>query len=379
MECNRAAQLILNGVLDKGGVELEQLREHAAHCDVCFRELRSYEILLSGLSDLEDHKVPSKLHANIISAVAPRQVSCSVAKSLLSAAHDNELSWSESDTVHSHIMFCPDCASDLETIGLVATGVKELESFAPPARVRTQILDRIGKTEQFGTNTIWKGSWNRSWGLGTAAASVALCALIYAIMPVSQHFNNAPTIYMGNGSAIVPPTLGNLPRVPQEKSSAVDVVAKNEMNDFNIVRHSFSGPIYSSLSISNADFIKPANSHRPLDTAKAVSALFKKSKSSKQTIDIKSYSVIPNADDVRYTLKENEPVNINSEPEVVASVAGSNVNSEYTGDEQYFTKVAEKVQNRNKLDEWLEKSKSYTEEAKLSKKSANIQILGFKF
>ena len=378
MECNRAAQLIMDGVLDKGGVELAQLREHATHCDVCLRELRAYEILMSGISDLEDHNVPTGLHTGIMSAIAPRQVSCGVARSLLSAAYDSELSWSESDTVHSHILSCPDCASDMETIGLVASGVKELESFVPPARVRTQILDRIRTQDQHSTNALWKGNWSRSWGLG-AAACAALFVIIYAYMPVTQQTAIDPNVYMGSGSALTPPTLGRLPGIPQDKSSTVDVVAKSKINDINSVRHSYTGPEYRSLSVSDVDFIKPANTHRSVDTAKAVSALFKKSKTHKQTIDVKIHSVIPNADDVKYELKENEPVNVDYEPEVVASVAGSNVNSEYTGDEQYFTKVAEKVQNRNRLDEWLERSKSHTGEAKLSRKSANIQILGFRF
>jgi|GEM_PF-4258270 len=379
MECNKAAQMILDGVLDKGGVELAELREHAAHCDACRKELNAYEILVSGISTLEEQVVPSRVRAGIMSAVAPKQLSCRVVKSFLSGVCDDELSWSESDSVRYHINNCQDCASDLESIGFVAAEIRGLEAVAPPERVRTQIYERIHAQELSRTNLVWKGSWNKSWGGVTVAACAALFAVIYANMPAVQQASVTPTIYMGNRSAMSPPTLGYLPKLIHDQSAAVDPAAKNGLGKHDEFPHSYIGPTFKSFSSNSTEFIKVASNRRPLDTAKAVSVLFKKNKSNKQTVDAKSYSVIPDADDAKYELKENEPVNVNSEPEVVASVAGTNVNSEYAGDEHYFTKVAEKVQNKNRLDEWLEKSKSYTEEAKLSKKSANIQILGFKF
>lgn len=372
MKCKKTTKLISGGLLE-GSLEHQNILEHAQSCKACAQELEAYDALVGVLSQSQMVQVPAGLHERIRMASRPEVISCSKAKDMFSDECDQALSWSDRECLSAHVALCQECSQELQAYKLLVETVRETEHSEVAAGLHSRI--RAATTGKFVDNKrSWINAGTRIIGAGAGASLVLAGTMMY----MNSVQTAVPEQVTANTTQISsPPALGKLPIV-QPVPSTDRTAKKTEPASVK------STPIAGSLEVAysgNLDINLPVRTavHKAVDPAKAVSALSKKSKSAKQTASTKKFSVIPDIEETKYKLEEHEPVKMDSEPEVVASAAGPNVYEEYATDEDNFSSVAEKVQNKNKLDTWLKKSKTLTEEAKLSKKSANIQLLGFRF
>lgn len=379
MRCGRAAKLISFGVLDSKADELEMLRKHALHCSECARELQAYDRLMLGFATVEQCEIPEDLHGRLLASALPVQVACDDVKPLLSAYNDEELSFMEADCVRAHLTVCETCRAEYEYLKMVLLEMQTFEIFDPPARVSRNILE---KTKAQKTSWTPGLGWNinRAWRYAGVAAVLAFFGTIYVFVPRIT-VNNPVETASNLANIVEPPSIEYKISIKKDngetKNNNVVSDIKNGISDIHGTRY-FS---LAATSEKNWKTIKINAKHRTLDTAKAVTSVVRKNKKQENHINgIENSPIIPKAEDVRYQLVENEPVKIKSEPEIVASAANYNVNNEYDGDDVlYFAKVAEKVQSLNRIDEWMDRSKSLTDDVRFSSKSGNIPLIGFRF
>lgn len=379
MRCGRAAKLISLGVSDGKADELKMLRKHAGHCSECAKELQAYDRLMLGFAAIEQCETPEDLHSRVLASALPVKVNCDDVMPLLSAYNDEELSFMEADCVKAHLTVCESCRAEYEYLKMVLSEMQTFEILDPPAYITRNILE---KTKAQKTSWTLGLGWNinRTWRYAGVVAVLAFFGTIYVFVP--RITVNNPVGTASNIAEIVEPPsiqykISNKNDNGETKTTNVVSDIKNGISDIN-------GNRYFALATSsekNWKTIKINAKHRTLDTAKAVTSVVRKSKKQENHINgVENNPIIPDVEDVKYQLVENEPVKIKSEPEIVASAANYNVNNEYDGDDVlYFAKVAEKVQSLNRIDEWMNRSKSLTDDVRLSSKSGNIPLIGFRF